>query len=416
MTNMLLTRIYAQSNGRLSELENVISMAWNSDGSTLALSAIFSGQPGIWFYDAVSGEITSGIQSSPLYLNLSWSPDDTMIVGASGNEFGYTYSVFRVVDAQLVSQFDAGSRPLAVNWSADSSLVMLGDTESVILYDAFDGSIERVLSVPSNLPGGGGISSTAWDTENDRAYAVYAVRDILIWNSTTTELINAVEFPNSVIFPIALNGSGDELAVQGPNGQVLLVDPTTLSINHTLQAPNDETIRDIVWHEDNVHLVTFGGDEIIRIWNSVTASVVEEIAIGALITGPPVWRPGTNELTYSISNGTPTIQTVEALPIYPTADAGPDQTVTDADNNGSESVTLDGSASSDSDGTITSYVWTENSTQIATGATPTVDLAVGTHTITLTVTDDDGLTATDEVVITVNAPTSGRWQSIPDGF
>ena len=138
MMSTLLTRIYAQSNGRLSELENVISMAWNSDGSTLALSAIFSGQPGIWFYDAVSGEITSGIQNSPLYLNLSWSPDDTMIVGASGNEFGYTYSVFRVVDAQLVSQFDAGSRPLAVNqylrqnsrWSKNGDF-----SENLTLYD-----------------------------------------------------------------------------------------------------------------------------------------------------------------------------------------------------------------------------------------------------------------------------------------
>ena len=73
----------------------------------------------------------------------------------------------------------------------------------------------------------------------------------------------------------------------------------------------------------------------------------------------------------------------------PVADAGSNQTVTDSDNNGSESVTLDGSGSSDSDGTITSYVWSEGGSQIATGQTPTVSLAVGTHNITLTVTDND---------------------------
>ena len=89
----------------------------------------------------------------------------------------------------------------------------------------------------------------------------------------------------------------------------------------------------------------------------------------------------------------------------PVANAGADQSVTDADNNLSESVTLNGSLSSDSDGTITNYRWTEGPTQLATGGSNTavVSLGVGVHTITLTVTDDDTATATDTVVVTVNA-------------
>jgi hypothetical protein len=98
----------------------------------------------------------------------------------------------------------------------------------------------------------------------------------------------------------------------------------------------------------------------------------------------------------------------------PTADAGADQTDTDMDGNGSQSVTLDGSGSSDADGSITSYVWSESGSQIATGVAPSVDLAVGFHTISLTVTDDAGASSTDTVEINVeaqpsiipNAPTS----------
>jgi hypothetical protein len=88
----------------------------------------------------------------------------------------------------------------------------------------------------------------------------------------------------------------------------------------------------------------------------------------------------------------------------PTANAGQDQTVQDADGNGSQSVTLNGSGSSDSDGTISSYTWLENNASIASGANPAVNLTVGSHTITLRVTDNGGLTASDTVVITVTAP------------
>jgi len=86
----------------------------------------------------------------------------------------------------------------------------------------------------------------------------------------------------------------------------------------------------------------------------------------------------------------------------PLADAGSDQTVPDNNRDGTELVTLDGSASSDRDGSIVSYEWREGNTPIATGATTAVWLSVGTHTLTLDVTDDDGDSATDSVVVTVN--------------
>lgn len=86
---------------------------------------------------------------------------------------------------------------------------------------------------------------------------------------------------------------------------------------------------------------------------------------------------------------------------YPIANAGADITVVDSDNSGSETLSLDGSASNDPDGTIESYLWTEGGSQIATGATPSVSLAVGTHVITLIVTDNEGATSTSIVTITV---------------
>jgi subtilisin family serine protease/subtilase family serine protease len=85
----------------------------------------------------------------------------------------------------------------------------------------------------------------------------------------------------------------------------------------------------------------------------------------------------------------------------PQADAGADQTVADQDRDGAEQVTLDGSGSSDRDGSIATYEWREGDTSIGSGVAPVVSLAIGTHTLTLEVTDDGGESATDTVVVTV---------------
>ncbi|MGW8370222.1 MAG: autotransporter domain-containing protein, partial [Gammaproteobacteria bacterium] len=85
----------------------------------------------------------------------------------------------------------------------------------------------------------------------------------------------------------------------------------------------------------------------------------------------------------------------------PIADAGDDQTIQDEDGDGFAVADLDGSRSTD-DGQIVSYRWTEDGQEIATGEVTEVSLAVGTHEIVLTVTDDDQNTSEDTVVIRID--------------
>ena len=93
----------------------------------------------------------------------------------------------------------------------------------------------------------------------------------------------------------------------------------------------------------------------------------------------------------------------------PVADAGGDRVAADDNDDGTLTVTLDGSASSDSDGTITSYVWTDyDGSEIATGETAQASLAMGIHDIKLTVTDNEG--GTGSTVFRVWAiPTVDYW-------
>ncbi len=91
--------------------------------------------------------------------------------------------------------------------------------------------------------------------------------------------------------------------------------------------------------------------------------------------------------------------------VPPVAVAGPDQTLFDADTSGDELVLVDGSASFDPDGTIVDYRWSLGPTILAQGASPTASflLPLGSHTVTLRVTDNRGATATDSLIVTIAA-------------
>ena len=99
-----------------------------------------------------------------------------------------------------------------------------------------------------------------------------------------------------------------------------------------------------------------------------------------------------------------TIATIYSYAEVPKPDAGARIVVTDSDNSRDESVTLDGTGSTDN-GTITDYTWYryDDTHVIATGATPTVTLPVGTYKIYLRVTDNLDIEMEDYVFVEVRS-------------
>jgi hypothetical protein len=110
-----------------------------------------------------------------------------------------------------------------------------------------------------------------------------------------------------------------------------------------------------------------------------------------------------NAASDSATSSSTTLTVIEPPNQEPTANAGSDQTVNEGDT-----VSLDGSGSSDPDGTVESYSWTQTAgTQVtlddASSATPSFtapDVGADGETLTLelTVTDNDGATSTADTV------------------
>ena len=102
--------------------------------------------------------------------------------------------------------------------------------------------------------------------------------------------------------------------------------------------------------------------------------------------------------------------TINPVNVPPVAYAGADTTITLPDN----SMILDGSGSTDADGTIVSYHWVEISPNSFKSGIANANesqanvsgLKAGVYQFVLTVTDNDGATSNDTVQVTVTSKQS----------
>ena len=176
--------------------------------------------------------------------------------------------------------------------------------------------------------------------------------------------------------------------------EITIEGATTLEVNATTQLtttiiPTDASLPSVSWSSDDTTIATID-----------SAGLVSAKA-----------EAGTVSITATANDGGGAADshdiTVEAAAVAnqaPTADAGADQNVAAA-----ATVNLSGSGT-DSDGTIASYAWTQDSGTTITisnadsaNASFTAPSTAGVIVLQLTVTDNDGATATDNVSITVEA-------------
>jgi hypothetical protein len=137
--------------------------------------------------------------------------------------------------------------------------------------------------------------------------------------------------------------------------------------------------------------------------------------VTGLISGTYVFALKLTSLLGSISLSQVTITISAPINVAPVASAGADQVITLPVN----SVTLSGSGT-DKDGTIAKYAWSYVSgpTQYSFSSTAIANpvcsnLEAGTYVLRLTVTDNTGATATDDVSVVVNAAPAKAAVSIP---
>jgi hypothetical protein len=329
-----------------------------------------------------------------------------LINTASGNGHLPVYADFRV-PAKASSPASINFGQVQLGAAATQSLVVTNAGDTVKWTTSGIASLNYTLAASSGFtappgsfiesPGGGGNSHTI--TMNTSTLGLKS-GTITIASDDPDQPVRVVSVTGEVVLPpnvppIANAGPDQNLSDSDLGG----TEPVTL--DGSASNDPDGTIVQYRWSEGPTTLVT-------------SASPISVVTLGL---GTHTIQLEVTDDRGGVSTDTLVVTVTQPPNLPPIADAGADQTVTDADNSGSESVTLNGSGSSDPDGTIVDYQWVDGSTILAQGPnpSPSVMLGVGTHTITLHVTDNRGGTATDFVVVTVEAGTTGCVADVDDG-
>jgi ribosomal protein L14 len=233
-----------------------------------------------------------------------------------------------------------------------------------------------------------GTANTATTTLSNLVQGVYVFRLTVTDNSGATATddvtvtVNASAPSNQA--PIAIAGNNITLNLPG----------NSTTLNGTASFDPDGTITGYAWTK-------VSGPATFTLGTANAATTI----LSNLVAGTYIFQ-----ITVTDNNGatdddniTVIVSAIANQP--PVANAGNNIVITLPVN----STTLNGSGT-DPDGTITSYAWTRisgpttftiaNANAAATGLS---NLAAGTYVFRLTVTDNDGTTATDDVTVTVNA-------------
>ncbi len=213
--------------------------------------------------------------------------------------------------------------------------------------------------------------------------------------------VNDGEFSSSDSVTITVNDlSSNTIPVANAGADQTVNEGTSVTLDGSASSDADLDVLTYAWTQTSGTSVTLSDSTAVSpTFTSPLVSATETLVFQLIV----------NDGTVDSTADTVTI-TVNDIPVAnvpPTANAGADQTV-----NEGVLVTLDSSASSDSDGTIASRTWTQTSgvsvaLSSSTAVSPTFTAPSVSSTATLTfqliVVDDDSASSTpDSVTITIN--------------
>jgi hypothetical protein len=371
------------ANAGISKSINLPVSSTTLDGT---LSTDADGTITAYSWAQISGPSTAVIIAG----NTATATASTLLAGQYTFELTVTDNSGATAKAQVkitVVPIPVGPLPPVANAGADQTITL--PTNSVTINGsastAPSGNIVSYAWAEKSGPSSVGLSGAAQNTLSNLVAGKYVFSLTVTDNNggTGTDSVVITVIPAANIAPIANAGAS-----------ITLTSPTTsTSLDGTKSSDPDGTISSYSWTE-------ISGPNTPPITGANTATP----GLSGLIVGQYTYQLTVTDNNGATSSAQVKIKVAAAANVPPVANAGIDQTITSPAN----SVILDGSASYDPDGTITSYSWVTVSgpgtitiNNSNTASPSAVGLQIGQYIFELTVTDNIGATAKDQVTVNV---------------
>jgi Secretion system C-terminal sorting domain/PKD domain len=357
--------------------------------NSVTLSAIASGSNGASI-TSTSWTQTSGPNTASIGAAASLSTGVTGLIAGT-----YTFK-FTATDNHGL--FNIGNVTITVNPSTSTAPnVNAGSNQSINLP-------ANTVSLTGTASGNNGatISSTTW-TQNSGPNSANIKTASSLSTAVSGLIAGAYVFKltakdntglssSSTVTVTIASSSSQPPTVNAGNTQVMTLPFNTTTLAGSASGNNGATISSTTWTQNN-------GPNSASI---ASASSLSTLVTG-LIAGNYVFKMTATDNNGMSSSSTMTV-TVNA-PIPPTVYAGPAQSITSP----AGSVTLSGAATGNYGASINTTTWTQNSgpntAKIGTPSnlsTPVTGLITGTYIFKLTASDNDGLSSSATITITVN--------------
>jgi len=358
----------------------------------------------VWFFQGHTSSVRSVV----------FSPDGKILASGSRDEMIKLWDV--LIGRELYTLKDYISWINSVVFSPHGQLLALGsrdDTIKIWEVSMWWGRKVRTLKGHTSW-----VESVAFSPNGKLLASGSADHTVKLWDVSTGEKLYTLKGHTDTVWSVAFSPDGGLLASGSEDQTIRLWNVLTGGEVHVLKGHTND-VNSVAFSPDGRILVSGSDDSTIKLWEVSSGRELRTLKGHTSQVWSVAFSPDGKLLASGSSDGTVLIWDMTDI-LNELTNEPPRASFSYSPSSPTvgQPVLFDASSSYDPDGTITSYSWDFGDSSTGLGQTVSHTYTrSGTFIITLTVTDDDGATASTFEEITVveaNEPPEARFTYSPE--